>query len=129
MRTRSKARRYDTKQHPSRRQKGGKNCKGGSSKGSKGKEQVAGATPSSKDKGKGHGNSQGVKRAATSDSMDSMDNNVRRRCSFGSTSGAFQCYYFTYKNQFSSPIIATLHHCRRQHLHVTILEARATGDS
>ena len=30
---------------------------------------------------------------------------------------------------FSSLIIATLHHCRRQHLHVTILEARATGDS
>ena len=54
-------------------------------------------TPS--DKGKGHGNIQGVKRGPTSESLDGTEHeSVRRRCSFGSSSsGAFMCYcHYTY---------------------------------
>ena len=59
------------------------------------------ATP---DKGKGHGNAQGVKRGSDFES-DGLEG-VRRRCSFASSaSGAFMCYTVTQHNRFAIEVL------------------------
>ena len=86
--------------------KAGKTCKGGSkSPGSKSNVKVVATTAlATPDKGKGHGNAQGVKRGSDFES-DGSDG-VRRRCSFASsTSGAFMCHTVIQDNRFAIEVL------------------------